>query len=224
MPSYLHNLFGKSPVGPLQSHIAKAHECVSELIVFFEAVIAKDEEGMKKAQKRITELEDEADKIKKELRMQLPSSMFLPVSRGDLLDLITLQDDLADKAKDIAGLMLGRKMSLPDGLGDKFLEYVKRSVDASEQAKKTIDEFDELVETGFRGGEVKFVSKLIKTLNSIENDTDKLQVKLRSKLFALEKDLPPVDVMFTYQIIQWVGELADVAQRIGSRLQIMLAK
>jgi uncharacterized protein Yka (UPF0111/DUF47 family) len=31
-------------------------------------------------------------------------------------------------------------------------------------------------------------------------------------------------VMFMYNIIDWIGELADCAQRVGSRLQILLAR
>ncbi len=224
MSNYLYRMFGSSPVRPLQQHMAKALACVAELVPFFEAVVARDLEGMRRIQERIVALEHEADAIKKELRLHLPKGMFLPVSRRDLLDLLTMQDNLANKAKDIAGLVLGRRMTIPEPLAPRFLEYVKRSVDASAQAKKAIDEFDELLETGFRGNEVRLVKRLIKTLNKIENDTDVLQVELRAALFEIEKELPPVDVMFLYQVIQWVGDVADLAQRVGSRLQLMLAK
>ncbi len=40
----------------------------------------------------------------------------------------------------------------------------------------------------------------------------------------LEKTLNPIDVMFLYQIIEWVGDLADIAERVGARLEIMLAR
>ncbi len=224
MSNYLYRMFGSSPVRPLQQHMAKALDCVAQLVPFFEAVIAADEEGMRRIQEKIVALEHEADVLKKELRLHLPKGVFLPVSRRDLLDLLTVQDELANKAKDIAGLMLGRRMTIPEPLASRFLEYVRRSVDASLQARKAIDEFDELLETGFRGNEVRLVKKLIKTLNKIENDTDVLQVALRAALFEIEKDLYPVDVMFLYKIIEWVGDVADLAQRVGSRLQLMLAK
>ncbi len=224
MSNYLYRMFGSSPVRPLQQHMAKALDCVAQLVPFFEAVIAGDEAGMRRIQEKIVALEHEADVLKKELRLHLPKGVFLPVSRRDLLDLLTVQDELANKAKDIAGLMLGRRMTIPEPLAARFLEYVRRSVDASLQARKAIDEFDELLETGFRGNEVRLVKKLIKALNKIENDTDLLQVALRAALFEIEKDFPPVDVMFLYKIIEWVGEVADLAQRVGSRLQLMLAK
>ena len=60
-------------------------------------------------------------------------------------------------------------------------------------------------------------------LDEIESDTDALQVKIRRMLLDVEKELPPIDVMFLYKIIEWVGDIGDTAQRVGSRLQLMLA-
>ena len=224
MSDHIFRMFGASPIRPMQQHMSKALACVSELIPFFDAVVNHDLDGMKKIQQRISMLEHEADVLKKELRLHLPKGMFLPVSRRDLLDVLTIQDSLANQTKDIAGLMLGRKMSLPDSMAEKFVAYVHCSVDASVQAQKAINEFDELLETGFRGNEVRLVKKLIKTLNKIEDDSDAMQIKVRNQLFQIEQDLPPVEVMFIYKIIEKVGEVADTAQRVGSRLQLMLAK
>jgi len=137
---------------------------------------------------------------------------------------LTMQDRIANKSKDIAGLMLGRKIEFPAAMHKKLLEFLKRCTDASGQAQIAINELDELVATGFRGNEIKLVSSMIKKLNKIENDTDKLQVRIRAMLFKQEKDLPPIDVMFMYKVIDWIGELADIAQRVGSRLELMLAK
>jgi predicted phosphate transport protein (TIGR00153 family) len=65
---------------------------------------------------------------------------------------------------------------------------------------------------------------LIEELDVIEQDTDSLQIEVRRSLFKLEKDLPPVDVMFLYQIIDWIGDVADRAQRVGNRLEQLLAR
>jgi hypothetical protein len=65
---------------------------------------------------------------------------------------------------------------------------------------------------------------MINELNAIEGDTDKLQIKLRDMLFELEDDLKPTDVMFTYRLLESVGNVADLSQRVGSRLQLLLAR
>ena len=135
-----------------------------------------------------------------------------------------MQDKIANKAKDIAGLITGRKMTFPDEVSERLLDFVKRCIDASKQAQKATNELDELIETGFSGREVTVVQEMIRKLDSIESDTDKIQVKVRAALFKKEKDLPPVDVMFMYRVIDWIGDLGDLSQRVGSRLEVMLAR
>jgi len=218
------SLFGSSPVAPLQSHMSSVQACIIELLPFFKAVLKEDWTKARAQQKKIAKLEGEADKLKKKLRLHLPKSLFMPVSRRDLLEVLTMQDKVANKAKDIAGIIIGRKMTFPKEVSEKLIDFVKRCIDASKQAQKAINELDELVETGFSGREVKQVQEMIKTLDEIESDTDKIQVKVRAELFKKEKDLPPVDVMFMYRVIDGIGDLADLSQRVGSRLELMLAR
>ena len=180
------SLFGSSPVKPLQSHMESVQICVEELIPFIEAVLVKDWDGALKLQLKISKLEQDADKLKRDLRLNLPNSLFMPVSRRDLLEVLTMQDKIANKAKDIAGLITGRKMNIPESLGAQFKTFISRSIDASAQARKAINELDELVETGFKGREVNLVEKMIKKLDKIEGDTDKIQVKIRAELFKRE--------------------------------------
>lgn len=221
---FLSGVFGRSPVRPLQQHMAKVVACTGELLEFFEAVVAGDWERAAKAREKVTRLENEADALKTDIRLHLPSTLFMPVARADILDLVTVQDKVANKAKDITGLMTGRKMRIPEPLGQPMLAYVRRAIDAAKQAETSVNELDELFETGFRGAEVEVVESMIKELDRIEKDTDRIQIDIRAQLFKMEKDLPPVDVMFLYKIIDWIGDLADQSQRIGARLQLLLAR
>ena len=167
---------------------------------------------------------NQADELKKEFRLNLPKSLFLPMPRTDLLDLISVQDKVANKAKDISGLMLGRQMTIPAVLADVMLSYVQGAIDTSAQAQKAINELDELIETGFSGREVQIVEELIEELDRLERNNDEQQITIRSTLFKLESELPPVDVIFLYKIIEWVGDLADRAQKVGGRLQMLVAR
>lgn len=217
-------MFGRSPIKPLEEHMAKVHSCVKELEVFFEAVFNKNWPQVEKVQRNIVRLENEADDLKRELRLHLPNSLFTSVSRSDLLELLNVQDRLANKAKDIAGVVMGRQMEFPDLIVTPFMDYLKRCVEASKQANVAIHELDELLETGFSGTEVKHVDHMIIKLSRIEHETDEMQIHLRQTLFALEDQLPPVKVMFLYKIIEWTGELADDARAVGDYLQILVAR
>ncbi|MFV1992836.1 MAG: TIGR00153 family protein [Acidiferrobacterales bacterium] len=222
--STISSLFGTSPVKPLQRHMASVQACIVELVPFFEEVLAGNWSEAKKQQKKISQLERDADKLKRELRMHLPNSLFMPVSRRDLLEVLTMQDKIANKAKDIAGLIVGRKMEFPESITTKIMDFVGRCIDASAQAQKAINELDELVETGFSGKEIKIVTSMIKKLDKIESETDKIQVDIRTQIFKEEDELNPVHVMFLYKITEWIGDLADLSQRVGSRLELMLAR
>ena len=135
------SLFGRSPIGPMQQHIAKAHECAANLVPFFEAVMVEDWVRVEAVQQEMVRLEREADKLKKSVRMHLPKSLFLPVPRSDLLELLSTQDKVANRAKDIAGLMLGRCMTIPLELQPQMLAYVSRYIRAFAAVKLAVKRF-----------------------------------------------------------------------------------
>lgn len=217
-------MFARSPFKPMQEHIAKAQTCAVELIPFFDAVLKSDWDEAAKVQQRIAVLEGEADALKKEVRQNLPNSIFLPVPRTDLLELLRMQDKIANRSKDIAGLMLGRQMEIPTPLQAQVQDYVRAALSTSEQALNALNELDELVTSGFSGREVDVVEKMIGELDELEHRTDEMERELRFALFQIEKEMNPIDVMFLYQIIRWIGDLADRAQQVGSRLQLLVAR
>ena len=222
--SYFSRIFGNSPVAPLQKHIASVIACVEQLIPYFDAVFRDDWDEATKVHKKLASLEGEADDIKNKLRMNLPTSLFMPIDRRDILQVLDMQDLIANRAKDISGLTLGRKMTIPGVLVEDFIALLNRCIDATRLAQIAINELDELVVTGFRGDEAKRVEQMIAELQVVENETDEIQVKLRDALFVIENELSPIDVMFLYKIIEWIGDLADASQSTGNRLQLMLAK
>jgi predicted phosphate transport protein (TIGR00153 family) len=221
--NYISRIFGASPVAPLQEHMGICYKAVSELVSLFEKAGEGDWDAVGEARRRIVELEQEADEIKAQIRAQLPKNIFMPVPREDLLNLLWAQDQIANKARDVSGLVFGRSMKIPEAIKEDFIAYVSRNADAAKKARKSIRELDELYETGFRGAEAEFVASLVEELDQIENDTDEMQASIRSKLFEIEKDLPPVDVIFLYRVIELTGEVGDMAERIGRRLELLLS-
>jgi predicted phosphate transport protein (TIGR00153 family) len=220
--NYISKIFGASPVAPLQEHMEKCYKAAKALNDFFAAMTAEDWPKVEELRAHIVTLENEADELKAQIRSQLPKSMFMPVAREDLLGLVLVQDQIPNLARDISGVALGRRMQVPESMKESFLQFVARNVDAAKKARKTIRELDELYETSFRGAEVELVTAFIAELDQIENDTDALQAQLRTRLFELEADLPPVDVIFLYRVIELIGDVGDTAERIGRRLELLI--
>lgn len=218
------NMFGPSPIRPIEQHMHKTYICAKQLYPFFEAVLQQDWSTAIALKEKIVTLETEADLIKRDLRLHLPAGLFLPVSRTDLLELLSAQDRIANTAEDIACLVIGRQMIIPQAISDTFMPFLTRCLDAAKQACKAINELDELLESGFRGSEVNIVQEMIVTLDEIEQDCDEKLAELRHCIFKLEKDLTAVDIVFLYKLVQWIGDLADHAQTVGGRLQILIAR
>ncbi len=221
---YLSGIFGSSPVRPLQKHMVQVVECAKELIPYIEAVLVKDFSSRDRHHKNIIDLEHKADDLKKELRLHLPSSLFMPIDRRDVLEVLTMQDLVAGAVRDVAGIIVGRNMVIPENMTSNYRELVATCVKSCEQAYLAIKDLDELIETGFGDNERERVGKLLTELDRIEQKTDDQAITLSHQLFALEDELKPVNVMFLYRVIDKTSGIADRAQRVGSRLQLMLAR
>lgn len=217
-------LFGRSPFKPVQVHMRVVLECVAEVPALFQAVVDADETALEKQKNLIFQKERAADEIKNELRGHLPKSLLMPVDRRDLLDLLATQDAIADTAQDIAGLLVERRMDVPQDMVEPLMSFVGRCVDTCNAAGKVIEQLDELVAMGFRGREANDVGDLVDVVDRLENKTDDMGMQLTRSLFAQEDNMSAVSVMFWYQLIQWTGELADHAENVGDRLRLMIAR
>ena len=67
------------------------------------------------------------------------------------------------------------------------------------------------------------MAEMIEELDRIETDTDDREAELRASLFAIESQLEPVSVIFLYTVIGLIGEIADMAERVGRRLELLLS-
>ena len=224
MSSHLSGIFGSSPVEPLQLHMEVCHRAAADLGDLVTATQAGDWEAGETCLHRISKREHEADVLKQQIRRTLTKPrMLMPVHREDLLKLILAQDAIANLAKRTGRLILWRKLVFPETVAGPFVQLLERTMAASKKARKSVRRLDELFETSFRGPEADRVEEIIGQLDEIETETDKLQRTVREALMAIEKEYNPVDVMFMYQAIDRVGEIADMAERVGRRLENLLA-
>ncbi len=217
-------LFGRSPFPPMQKHMRLVNDCVARIAPLFEALIAGDQDGLETIKTTIFERKDHANGLKHQIRLHLPRSLFMPVDRRDLLDLLDRQDAIADTAKDIACLLVQREIEVPPDLRDDLRALVLGCAAACAQAMTIIDELDELIETGFRGSEANRVERMVEELDRLGREADALGMAMARSLFRLEDRLDPVTVIVWHQLIQWVGNLADGAEKVGDHLLLLIAR
>nr|WP_199671566.1 TIGR00153 family protein [Salinisphaera sp. Q1T1-3] len=223
--SPLSRLFGGgSPFEALSEHIRQVDRGADLLTNFFEASSTGDWDRAHTLYREISDCEHEADDLKDRIRLNLPNTLFLPISRSDLLELVEAQDKIVNKIKDIAGLMTGRRMQFPATLLDPINKYIQVTIDTVHQARQVLEELDELLESGFGRNISEMIEDMVVELGKLEKRADEEQVAIRRQLLAHESELPPLEVMFLYQIIDWIGTVSDRAERVGARLQIMMAR
>ena len=217
-------LFGKSPFKPMKKHMSLATECASHMPSAMEAFFKGDKETLKDIRQSITQLENDADKILEEMQSRLPKTMFLPVDRRDLLDVLEMQEAIADRTQDIIGLMLDLPMDVPEKMQKPIMRLVNRVSDAVNDANNIVRSFEDLVETGFKGPHVDKVQSLIHETVGIETDADTIGIDITHTLFAHAKDMDPVSVVFLYRLIGWIDDLADYAEQLAIRSRLLLAR
>ncbi len=220
--AWIDKLVGRSPIGPMQEHMKASVACAHEIVPLVAAMAAGDDAAIETHRAKIDELENEADTIKNDIRSHLPRRLMLPMERRDMLDILDCQDSMADMTQDIAELVDQRKMHLPPSLAEAITALAARVVAACDQAERIVAELDELLETGFAGREAARVEEMITQLGSLETETDDLQDQACRKLFALEDELG-VATVYWHNIIQWIANIADYAERVGNRLRLLIA-
>ena len=217
------DLFAKSPIKPLQEHMDTDLACARELVPLCDALAAGNHTEVAAVERRIDEAEGRADRLKNDLRAHLPRRLFLPFDRRDLLEILDLQDSIADTVQDIAQLMVQRKMTVPDSMRPALGELAAAVVGTCEQTDELINTLDELVEIGFRGREADRVEQMINELGRLEGGADELESQLQKAVFDLESSESAVTVMLWYQLVCWIGDVADCAEKVGNRLRLLIA-
>ena len=153
-------LFGRSPFAPLQNHMEKVSECVHLLKALFKALLEDNFIELQKIASVISETEHQADIIKNDIRNHLPSSLFLPIERAVFLDMLTLQDTLADRAEDVSVLISLRPMKFLQPFQQRYLVFLSKNIECFDFAYSIIQEIHELVESSFGGVEAEKVKTM----------------------------------------------------------------
>ncbi|HAK95388.1 MAG TPA: TIGR00153 family protein [Planctomycetes bacterium] len=220
--SFIGDLFGKSPFGPLVEHTKKVHECVEMIRPLAEALVKEDYEEIHRLQDSVCKVEYQADQIKHEIRELLPRRYFMPVASSVLEDFLHYQDKIADSVQDFAVILLIRQTKLHPALREEYFGFVDQILKVSRMLLSGAEELQELAETSFGGAEATSVLERIRGVGEEEWKADRLQRVLSKKIYSLEKEIDPVTIMFYDKMLRTLSSVANEAENTAELLRRMI--
>ncbi len=218
----LARLFGRSPFAPLQTHMEKVAACVHQLVPLFEALSAKDYGKVAAVAKEISKLEHDADLTKNDIRNHLPSGLFLPIAKTSLLEILALQDNLADCAEDIAVLLTFHNLEILPAFASEFQAFLKKNLETFEAGYQILREMGQLLESSFGGIEAEKVCTMVDEVALKEHEADLLQAILLKKIFSQGEILSTPAFYLWMRVIQEVAALSDESERLANRVRMTL--
>lgn len=188
----------------------------------FEALKKKDYPLLEETAKKISKHEHEADLTKNDIRNHLPKSLFLPIDRGSLLEILSLQDSIADSAEDVAVAATLKEIEMPPSFAADFLEFLTKNIETFQGARKIIKEMHELLESSFGGAEAEKVRQMVHHVAAKEHEADLVQRKVLKSLLAMENEMTYTTFFLWQKILQSLASIANLSEKLAHRVRMTL--
>ena len=215
-------LFGRSPFVPLQLHLDKVADCVEAVFSLLERIREGEVSNVEETAREISKLEHKADLVKNDIRNSLPRGLFLAIDRSQLLEILGLQDSIADKAEDIGILMSLRSAKMLDSLVEPFGEYIKGNKDAFHKARDVMRELDALIESGFGGVEATRVVQMVDAVAESEHNCDIMQRKLMKLVLDHEDELSVGSFFVWQRLLHEIAGISNYSEKLANRIRMLL--
>jgi uncharacterized protein len=216
------SLFCHSPFAPLRQHMDEVGYCMGKIRDIIACYQKGDQDCVENLAKEISKLEHNADLTKNDIRNHLPKSMFLAIDRGNLLEILSIQDSLADKAEDIGILMTLKPYQKLEGFEEEFHEFVEKNMEAFQKVKLIIEELNELLQSSFGGVEAEKVKSMVDEVAFYEHEADLIQRRLIKILYNSEDQIPYTAFTLLMHIVKEVGSIADLSEKLANRVRMTL--
>jgi len=218
----LARLFGRSPFTPLQTHMSKVAACVEQVVPLFEALEQQDYEQVTALAQQISKLEHAADLTKNDIRNNLPSGLFLPIAKAGVLEILALQDNIADRAEDMAVLLTFRNLEILPFFSEELKAFLHKNIETFYAVFEIIKELEQLLESSFGGTEAEKVRKMVDEVAYKEHEADLLQAALSKTMFQKCDSMSAPLFFLWMKVIQELAALSDESEKLANRVRMLL--
>ena len=215
------DVISNSPLALLERHAGVCVDCVERLPQYFVEAQANRWGRASDVREEICRFEGLADELKQDVRSNLPRGLWMSVSRADLLELVRVQDKMANGVKEVSGISLGRQLAFPAAMTSEVADFIDVVVQVSRVVVKIIGATRELSRSAFGTRQTNVILDFVSQVEADERRSDEMQATLRARLREYEAELSAVDAIFLYQLLAAIGDIADNAEKVAHRAQII---
>jgi len=215
-------LFGRSPFIALRAHMEKVTACIHQVPVAIDICFSGQRDKLEEMARQISELEHEADQVKNDIRNHLRKSIFLPVDRANLLEMLGVQDSIADTAENIAVLLTLKPLPMLEAFRADFQALLAKNVETFDASRAVIGELERLLESGFGGAEAEHVKAMVEDVAFKEHESDLIQRTLLQALLAHEDELSKGEFYLWLRILRQVSMVSDLSEKLANRVRMTL--
>lgn len=206
----------------LQLHMEKTCACIAKFKELCEVRASNDAEKIEAIAKRISELEHDADIIKNDIRSSLPKSFLFSIDRINFLEILSLQDNLADVVEDIADILVLKPLKSLPKIEEMLIEYVDTNLDATWILKEMVFNLDTLIEASFGGPVAIKMHEQIQDITVKEHQADLIKKEIKKLLFASSAELDYADFILWLNFIEEIGRISHFAEKEALRIGMLL--
>jgi len=157
--------------------------------------------------------ESMADDIRREIELEMYEKSLIPESRGDILGLLEVTDEVMNKAQSVLYQIETENLEIPQELKDDFIKLIHNNISAFEVA---VDGFRILFHN------LKAVREKVQEVDKRESSSDRMERDLIRKIFAANYDIG--EKILLKDLVIEIGNISDMSEEVTDRLNIVAAK
>lgn len=214
----------KNPYKILQDHFDLVCKAVHKLNDMMDLYMEGDFVGAASVSVEISSLEHEADHLKQFLRRHLPRTFLMPISRADLLEILSSNERIIDSCQDVAQILDMRQTTVPEEIRPPMEEFVGAVVDSVTALRSIMKNLAHLLESAFAKIEIQEIMDQGYRVHEHEYRADKAGKDLVKAIYALEGKESFLAIYHMMRFTDVLDRVADNAENAANIMMLVVSK
>ena len=213
-----------SPFKILMAHFDRVCKSVHKLKDMLDLYMDGKFVEAAKVSVEISRLEHEADEIKRHLRAKVPRMILMPISKQDILDILTSNERIADSAQDVAQILDMRETVFPAEIHPLLIQFIGHVMDSVEALRDIMHHLETVLESTFARIETQEVIEMGHHVHEHEYKADSTNKQLSKAIYRLEGKVSSLAIVHMMRFTDVLDQVADNAENAALKIVIVVSK